>query len=104
MAQVRTASGGRADEFGAADRVQGHDVGLVAVGVAVALALQCLRVLFPIAYAYREASGIARTIFVLTAVFALPAFAPLFARVARPGTAFLSAAVGLGALRVVLQS
>jgi endonuclease/exonuclease/phosphatase family metal-dependent hydrolase len=77
--------------------------GLVAVAAAVAVGFQCLRVMFPLAYSYREESGVTRTVIVLVAVFATPALAPLLARVAGAPRALVGTAVALVLVRVTVQ-
>ena len=61
--------------------------------------LQCLRVLFPVVYTYRESSGLTNAALIGVLVFAAPALAPLLVRVAGRRWAIVGSVVLLGALR-----
>ena len=69
----------------------------------VAVALQCLRVLFPIAYSYRERSGLATTTLLLVVVFATPVLAVPLTRLVRGHRAVLVTAAAPGVARVLVQ-
>jgi endonuclease/exonuclease/phosphatase family metal-dependent hydrolase len=81
--------------------------GVVAPFVVLALALtltfQCLRVLFPVAYTYREASGLVPTVAVLLAVFVAPALAVPMTRVFGGRGALCVGAFALAGARLWLQ-
>ena len=69
----------------------------------VAVGLQCLRVLFPVGYTYREAHGITSTALLVVFAFAAPALVPILAR-RLPARAGLIVAVGtLAGARAALQ-
>jgi endonuclease/exonuclease/phosphatase family metal-dependent hydrolase len=104
MAQLRSVPDERTHEVEAPTSRNGDAVGLVAVTVAVTVGCQCLRVLFPLAYSYREASGVTRTVAILVCVFVTPAIAPALARLTRASTVFVTAAIVLAVLRITVQA
>ncbi|HZP28325.1 MAG TPA: hypothetical protein VFC99_05200, partial [Acidimicrobiia bacterium] len=74
-----------------------------ALAVAVAVTFECLRVLFPAAYTYRERSGLTGTVVVVAAVFLAPVLALPLVRLLGRRAALVMGAVLLGAARLWLQ-
>jgi endonuclease/exonuclease/phosphatase family metal-dependent hydrolase len=74
------------------------------VASATVLMLQCLRVLFPLAYSYRERTGITATLLVLVVVFVAPVVGPSMARTLGARRALVVCAVALACLRLWIQA
>jgi endonuclease/exonuclease/phosphatase family metal-dependent hydrolase len=83
--------------------VAGRVGGLVSLTIGLTLALQSLRALFPIAYSYREQSGLTSTTLIVLAVFVAPVVAVPLHRAVGPRVALFTAAAALAAMRLVLQ-
>jgi endonuclease/exonuclease/phosphatase family metal-dependent hydrolase len=76
---------------------------VVVVALAVTVGLECVRAFFPVAYSYRERSGLTTTALLVVAVFLAPVLAVPLVRVAgRRWALFVSAAV-LGLARLLVQ-
>jgi endonuclease/exonuclease/phosphatase family metal-dependent hydrolase len=85
------------------DTARRVDSGTIVTVLTVAVGLQCLRVLFPIAYSYREGHGLLRTVVVVGVVFLTPVGAILAGRGAAHRTVLLACVIALAVGRLVLQ-
>ena len=73
-------------------------------GLVLVVALEGLRVFFPVVYTYRESSGLTKAAVIGVGVFVAPVLAPLLVRLAGRGRALVGVVVLLAVLRVVLQA
>jgi endonuclease/exonuclease/phosphatase family metal-dependent hydrolase len=85
-------------------RFSGSFAAFVYLTIAVSLMMECLRVLFPIVYAYERSAGIQRTGLVLLVTMLVPGITPSVMRRFGITTTVLAAAVLVAGLRVVLQA
>jgi endonuclease/exonuclease/phosphatase family metal-dependent hydrolase len=73
------------------------------LALSATVGLECVRVLFPIGYSFRERSGMTATALLVVAVFAAPVLAVPLVRRLGAGHALLVTAVMVGAARLALQ-
>ena len=86
-----------------ADTARRVGSGALVTVLTVTVGMQCLRVLFPIAYSYREAHGLVHTVVIVAVAFLAPVGALGVARRTPRRTALLAIVLALGMARLALQ-